>query len=137
MIRGTTTRFRFNIPYKVDTLEWVTIKFWQPGNPGTTLAPLPIIKKFNKPIDKSDNSYELTVTLSAEETARFSDKFKVRVQLRAANEQNAIFACKEQLITVYPMNDDIIEENPDLGETNDEGYVILDGKPIIQWVGDN
>ena len=45
MVRGTTARFKFTLPYMKSELQWVTIKFWQPGNVGTTRAPLPIIKE--------------------------------------------------------------------------------------------
>ena len=39
MIRGTTAQFKFKLPYAKNELQWITMKFWQPGNDGTTEAP--------------------------------------------------------------------------------------------------
>lgn len=128
MIRGTTAQFRFKLPYKIDELNWATIKFWQSSNSGTISAPLPITKKL-KDCSVTDNPNELCVSLTVEETLRFSDKFKARVQLRAQANNGTIFASREQLITVYPINDDIITDDPTLpGEQ--EGFIILDGMSI-------
>ena len=44
MVRGATARFKFKLPYPQGEFVWVTIKFWQPGNNGTTTLPLPITK---------------------------------------------------------------------------------------------
>ena len=128
MIRGTTAQFRFNMPYMFDQLSWATIKFWQDGNEGTPTAPLPITKKLGQ-CTSTDNPHELCVSLTSEETMRFSDKRKAKVQLRAYAD-GSTFASHETLITVYPINDDIVTEDPDLPMA-DEGWVILDGSTVL------
>ena len=134
MIRGTTAQFKFNMPYPISDLLWVTVKFWQPGNIGTDIAPLPITKKLsNEDLSKLE---EVVITLSPTETARFSDKLKARVQLRAKASNGTTFASKEQLITVYPMSDDIIIDDPEWDEEDEEGYIILDGQSIVRGVGE-
>ena len=130
MIRGTTAQFKFKLPYTKEELAWATIKFWQPGNSGTTEAPLPITKRLDH-CEPSDDLQELCVSLTAEETSRFSDKYKAKVQLRAQHLDNGtVFGSRPQLITVYPMLDAIIEEDPTMPGANDEGFVILDGETI-------
>ena len=127
MIRGTTAQFKFKIPYTKEELAWTTIKFWQPNNLSTLL---PITKSLEH-CDAPDDSTELYVSLTAEETSRFSEKYKAKVQLRAQCKDGTIFGCPPKLIPVYPMRDDIIDENPELPPENAEGWVIFDGKPII------
>jgi hypothetical protein len=134
MIRGTTAQYKFNIPYPISDLLWVTVKFWQPGNPGTDVAPLPITKKLSN--EDLSQLEEVIITLSPTETARFSDKLKARLQLRANAVNGTTFASKEQLITVYPMNDDIITDDPEWDEENEEGYIVLDGQSIVREVGE-
>ena len=129
MIRGTTAQFRFNMPYTFEQLDWATVKFWQEGNSGTPTAKLPITKD-KAQCEQTDDPYELCVTLTAEETMRFSDKRKAKVQMRA-HANGSIFASRETLITVYPINDDIVTDNPELPATNDEGWVVLDGAEVI------
>lgn len=130
MIRGTTAQFKFKIPYPINELTWVTVKFWQPGNNGTDIAPLPITKKLSN--DDLLQLDEIVITLSPTETARFSDKLKARVQLRANAVNGATFASKEQLITVYPINDDIITDDPDWPDESESGYILLDGQSIVR-----
>ena len=129
MIRGTTAQFKFKIPYKKDELAWATIKFWQPGNKGVLGASLPITKRLDN-CTSTDNPEELCVSLTAEETSRFSDKYKAKVQLRAQHQDGTVFASHEQLIVVYPINDDIIKDNPSMPGENEEGWIILDGESI-------
>lgn len=72
---------------------------------------------------------ELHISLTAEETLRFSDKFKAKVQLRAQQKDSTVFASHQQLITVYP--NDIVEDIPTLPDDEDgDGLIILDGMPI-------
>ena len=92
---------------------------------------MPIIKNLNH-CDTFDDPTELYVSLTAEETQRFSEKYKAVVQLRAQHgSSGTIFGSRKQLVTVYPMRDDIIEENPTLPAENEEGWVIFDGETII------
>ena len=128
MIRGTTAQFKFKLPYTKAELLWVTIKFWQVGNPSSNL---PITKKLVH-CDALDDSTELCVSLTADETMRFSEKYKAKVQLRAQHAENgAVFGTRPQLITVYPMRDDILDEDPMMPAKNDEGWIILDGESIV------
>ena len=128
MIRGTTAQFEFKIPCdNLGDLEWVAIKFWQDGNPGTNEAPLPIIKR------ESQCSMEkpgiLCVSLSAHETMRFSDDNKAKVQLTARKWGGTQFASHEQSITVYP-NDIITPPDIELPEETEDGWTILNGGSI-------
>ena len=128
MIRGTTAQFKFKIPCTKEELSWATIKFWQDDN----MSPyLPITKKLEH-CDAPDNSTELYVSLTPDETIRFSEKRKAKVQIRAQHALNGtIFGNRPQLITVYPMNDEILEEDPMMPPVNEEGWIILDGKTIV------
>lgn len=131
MIRGTTAQFKFKLPCTKDELSWVTIKFWQRGNTGTVEAPLPITKELEH-CDSPDGSTELYVSLTAEETMRFSDKRKAHVQLRAQHATNGtIFGTRAQLVSVYPMGDDVSGGDSILPTPNADGWVVLDGQPII------
>ena len=124
MIRGTTAQFKFKLPYAKEELSWVTIKFWQPNNPSRLL---PITKKLGDCV-VSDDATCLYVSLTAEETARFLDKYKAKIQIRARHAvSGTVFGIKPRLITVYPMEDDVIEEDPYIPSENEEGWTILDG----------
>lgn len=128
MIRGTTAQFKFKMPYAKDELSWVTIGFWQSNNPSKLL---PIIKTKDD-CATTDVQNELLVSLTAEETARFMDKYKAKMQLRAQKTSTGEkFGTKPQLITVYPMPDDLIEENPTIPPADANSFVIIDGGTII------
>ena len=127
MIRGTTAQFKFKLPYPKEELLWATIKFWQNDN---TNPYLPITKKLEH-CDSPDDSNELYVSLTPDETIRFSEKRKAKVQMRAQHASSgAIFGNHVQLITVYPMNDDILDEDPTMPAENEDGWIILDGETI-------
>lgn len=129
MIRGTTAQFKFQLPYPKGELLWATIQFWQPGNPNQFD---PITKKLIH-CDGPDDAPELYVSLTTEETMRFSEKYKGKVQLRAQHANSgAVFGSRTILFPVYPMNDEILDEDPALPAVNEEGWVILDGKPISE-----
>ena len=129
MIRGTTAQFKFKLPYPKDELAWVTIKFWQPGNLDNRL---PITKQLTN-CSTTENPNEVCVSLLASETALFSDKYKAKLQLRAQHsDSGTTFGSHPQLVTVYPMHDEIIEEDPTLPVANSEGWVILDGEVIAK-----
>lgn len=204
MIRGTTAPFKIKLPYAISELEWVTMKWWQDGNKGTTMAPLPITKKladcsvsiyvcellsevvanelyyfvidninygFTAPqnisagntltFDKVKNIItagefdiqptviesvenmtalkfekgvnqckELYVSLTAEETMRFSDKHKAKMQLRAKRLADGyVFSCLPHSLTVYPINDELVEDDV-VGPASDNGWVVLDGSEV-------
>lgn len=130
VIRGTTAKFKFNIPYNYEEITWITITFWQPGNNGpSNERKLPIVK--TKDHCQQSNGNEVCVELNSEETLRFSDKFKAYVQLRA-NANGNTFASKQETITVYPIygDDESNLEDPDLPAADDDGLIILDGYTI-------
>lgn len=131
MIRGTTAQFKFKIPYKKNELVWATIKFWQPGNTGTLEAPLPITKKLSD-CTAADDSDVLCISLTSKETLRFSDKFKAKAQLRSQATDGTVFASHEQIISVYPINDEILkDDDTPMPGANEEGWIILDGETIL------
>ena len=134
MIRGTTAQFKFKLPYAYDNLEWITITFWQPGNPNFTS-----ITKRKSECSPVVGTTEICTSLSCAETATFSDKYKAKVQLRAQPLyalQEAPFGCKAQTITVYPMTDDLIQDDnntpvePSIPPVAG-GWIELDGGKII------
>ena len=130
MIRGTTAQFKFKLPYSYCELEWITIKFWQPGNPSERLP----ITKTKTNCSTTDDPTELCVSLSATETAIFSDKYKGKVQLRAQPFANGSFGSTQQTFTVYPMHDGIIDEDipeePDTPPVAREEWIVLDGGTV-------
>lgn len=127
MIRGTTETFKFKLPFAKADAEWITIKFWQTGNPNPLL---PIIKTEDHCVTVDGCE---CISLTAEETARFSDKYKAKMQIRAKRATNAtVVGCRPRLITVYPMDDGIIKENPELPVESDNGLIFLDGGAIIE-----
>lgn len=126
MIRGTTAQFKFKLPYKAAELDLVTITFWQPNNNDLHE---PIKKVKDQCSVSEDDPYCLCVSLTPAETMRFSDKLKARVQIRAEY-NGTFFASRQELITVYPINDENIDT--ELPEPEDEGWVILDGERITE-----
>jgi hypothetical protein len=126
MIRGTTAQFKFKLPCAKGELEWATIKFWQSNNPSVLL---PITKTLQH-CSNQDSLKELCVSLTAEETMRFSDKYKAKVQMRALHAfSGTIFGTKQKLISVYPVQDGGQED--DIPGTTESGYIILDGEEIV------
>lgn len=126
MIRGTTAQYKFKLPYSYDELEEITIKFWQPSN----LNFVPIYKYKINCSEPATN--EICVSLRPSETASFSDRYKAKMQLRAQPYLGAPFGSKEILVTVYPMPDDIIIDDPTIDpDIPVEGdWIILDGQEI-------
>ena len=126
MIRGTTAQFKFKLPCAKGELKWATIKFWQSNNPNILL---PITKTLQH-CGNSDDLKELCVSLTAEETKRFSDKYKAKIQLMALHAiSGTVFGTRPTLIPVYPMYDGSATTLPDAGIEN--GFVILDGENIL------
>ena len=131
MVRGTTAQFQFKLPYNYSDLALAKIIFWQPGNDGPSEErPLPIIKVLQQ-CSTSGNPDEIFVTLSEEETLRFSEKTKAYVQLQAKCIDGNTFASKKKIITVYPVYDDVILGDEVLPTPTNDGWVILDGLTVI------
>ena len=120
------SQFKFKLPYPKSQLAWATMKFWQDGNNF-----LPITKKLED--CTFDNEYELCVSLTAAETMKFSDKMKAKAQLAAqltAEFGGAKFGSHQQLVTVYPMLDDLIVGDPSDDASAEGEWFILDGGAI-------
>ena len=128
MIRGTTAQFKFKLPYALEDIKNIIIKFWQPGNPSDSLP----IYKYKTNCAESVET-EVYVSLRPSETALFSDKYKAKLQLMAQPNIGAPFGSKERLITVYPMPDDIIIDDPtiDPSTPTDGDWIILDGDTVV------
>ena len=124
MIRGTTAQFRFKLPCRFDELISATIIFWQERNDS---KPLSITRKKDQCSVATDDPCCLCVSLEPDKTMLFSDKLKAKVQLRAQY-GGTIFASRQQLITVYPIDESIVE--PDYPEPDNDNLVILDGEEI-------
>lgn len=134
MIRGTTAQYKLKLPYPMPEVAWLSIRFWQPHNPS---ALLPIVKREGSCATLA-NPNEVCVSLTAEETARFSDQYKAKLQLRGQHRlSGAIFGNKPVLLTVYPMDDKIIEYNPTLPEPGENEFVIFDGDQVNEWIEDD
>ena len=129
MIRGTTAQFKFKLPYTCNEITSIIIKFWQPGNPSESL---PIYKNKNNCVEIGDNT--ICVSLRPSETALFSDRYKAKLQLSAYPAVGTPFGSKERLITVYPMPDDIIIDDPTIDPNLPmvDDWVILDGDVIAK-----
>ena len=81
-------------------------------------------------VNETSNSKELYVTLTADETKRFSDKHKAKMQFRARLiSDGRIIGCRPKLITVYPINDDLLEDDYIPSESQGD-WIILDGASI-------
>lgn len=132
MIRGTNAEFRWKLPYDFSELALVKIIFWQDNYAGPSQSrPLPIVK-VRQQCHQGETPKELSVTLNQEETLRFTEKRKAKVQLRATTTAGTPFASKEQLIMVYPVKDDSILDDTILPTPGIDDLIILDGQNIIQ-----
>lgn len=131
MIKGTTAQFKLKLPCTKADLLWATMTVGQTGNSGTTSAPLPIIKR-KSDCTGDDTSKELYFSLTALETARFSEKLKAYVQFRAQNNEGTVFGNRTMYVTVYPMSDAILDEDdPIIPEPGGEELTVLDAGEIV------
>lgn len=129
MIRGTTAQFKFEIPYDWNTVANANVVFWQDGNDGPDeTRPLPI-RKIKGDCVWIASDKMVTVTLQPEETARFSDDRKAKVQLSATTFSGIRFASEQQDIVVYPIYLDDVWEDV-VPPSEDDGYAILDAGEI-------
>ena len=127
MTRGTTAYFKFIMPYP--HLQSAKVVFWQNYNNGPSDSrPLPITKVLAQ---CSQNDYELRVSLTPEETLRFSDKRRAYVQLMATSSDGLRFASRQQMFTVYPVRDEDTGDDNVLPTPDNSGLVILDGGQIV------
>ena len=132
MIRWTTAQFKFKLPYTKSELAWATIKFWQ----NTNSSLLPVYKRLEHCESPSGSEF-LYVSLTPEETARFSDKYKAWVQIRAQHAASGlIYGSRPKMITVYPMQNGGDDE-PVLPPVIDEEWIVFDGGNVISEVATN
>ena len=125
-IRGTTATFQFNLPYAHIDLEWARITFWQTGNGGPCLQrPLPIVKVLEE-CERCEDDMIIFVTLTEEETLRFSDRLHAKVQFRAQAKDGTTFANELALVRVYPVAPDGTTGD-DMIPTSDWEWVVVDG----------
>ena len=130
MIRGTNAQSKFQLPYNFSELKVVKVMFWQTENNGPTPSrPLPIIKTLEH-CSVTNKPNEISVTLSQEETLRFSEEYKAYVQFRATTFEGVPIASKQRQITVYPIYDDSILDDDILPTPSTDGWVYLDGQNI-------
>lgn len=130
MIRGTTAQFKFKMPYMFSELEWVNVVFWQTNNQQAQ------IKKTANDCRVTENPNEIVISLTAEETMRFSAKYKAKMQLKARYAATgAIFGTKPETLSVYPMADNIdniVDDGTVTPPIDTDGWVILDGGVIVE-----
>lgn len=128
MIRGTTAQFRFKLPYPKNEFQWINVAFWQDNNPNELL---PIIKTKDQ-CAYLNSEAGMCVSLTSEETLRFSDKYKAKFQVRALHTASGtVFGSRQALIPVYPMNGNTGDQDPTLPDTSMDVLIVLDGKGII------
>lgn len=132
MIRGTTAYFKFIMPYDYGQLSSAKVVFWQNYNNGPSDSrPLPITKVLSQ-CSPTKVPNELAVSLTPEETLRFSDRRKAYTQLTATSIEGVKFASYQEMITVYPVADDSIEDSEGLLPIpGGDGVIILDGGHIV------
>lgn len=146
MIKGTSQTFKFKIPCSIHNIVEARIVFWQDDYNGPSIdKPLPIIKtkewcycsNCNKTItncDCSDNDFcEIYVTLSFDETLRFTEFRKAYVQAILSLDNGKSWATKQTMFTVYPVYGDTGAGGIDIPipEPSDNGYIILDGEGVV------
>lgn len=131
MVRGTNQEFRFKLSCNFADLAQVRVTFWQENYNGpANWRPLPIIK-VKAQCAPCDEDNQCSVTLNQEETLRFSDKRKAKVQLRGVTYDGRPIATLEHLIKVYPVYDDSILDGEIVPTPTYEDLIILDGQNIL------
>ena len=131
MVRGTNQEFRFKLSCNFGDLATVRVTFWQDNYNGpATYRPLPIIK-VKAQCAPCDEVNQCSVTLNQEETLRFTDKRKAKVQLRGVTYDGRPIATMEHLIKVYPVYDDSILDGEIVPTPTYEDLIILDGQNIL------
>lgn len=132
MIKGTTTQFKFYLPCDFSELETVKVIFWQDGYAGPSDdRPLPITK-IKAQCTTPNSSRELCVTLSQEETLRFTEERKAYVQFRARAVDGSSYGTKKREITVYPVYDDSVLDDIITPTPDYDGWIFLDGQVITE-----
>lgn len=108
MIRGACQQFRFQTPYPLSQLKTVRITFWQIGDDGNDIEPIPT--KIIDDCTENGTSGYIYVTLDQRETLAFKSDRLAYVQLRALPMAGCAFSSHIIPITVYPTKDETVLE---------------------------
>lgn len=108
MIRGACQQFRFSTPYPLDQLQTVRITFWQKGDDGEDIEPIPT--KLITDCTENGTPGFIYVTLNQRETLAFKSDRKAYVQFRALPTAGCAFSSRIIPITVYPTKDETVLE---------------------------
>lgn len=138
MIRGGSVEFRFTLPYNFSAVTAARVYFWQTGYSGPSDSrPLPILKTLEQ-CRQGGKPTELGVVLNQEETLRFTDRRKARVQMKAMSVGGVPVISPEYLIPVYSAYDDSIfdgenwPDSPSWPTPDGNEWIILDGKSVTE-----
>jgi hypothetical protein len=96
MRRGTTPTHTFSLPFSVETISALRITYAQNGE----------IVMNKTEGDVTAEGQEISVTLTQEETLKFSDKSNVEIQLKILSTSGDVLA--SPVYTVHPLR--IIDE---------------------------
>lgn len=145
MIRGAEQAFKFTTAFNFDDICNIEAVWSQPNNNGTPEAPMPIVKYYNKntiepttvtirndgfaPVAGDPKSF--VTMLSVEETMRFSEKYKGKVQATVyCDKVNRTDKSKIEYFTVYPtITNEIVS---DAVRILDAGDIIASGEGAIR-----
>jgi hypothetical protein len=143
MIRGVSAEFIFDLPCQYLDLKSAQVAFWQEDYYGPSdLRRLPIIKTLEY-CKRGPKPTQLSVTLSREETARFTELRKAYVQFAGVKmgfdaNGNAVdqgIGHKKEMITVYPIHNSLEPGEIILPTINHNDLYFLDGGELFS--GDN
>lgn len=108
MIRGTCQPFRFKTQYPLSQLQAVRITFWQTGDDGNDIEPIPT--KLITDCTENDTPGYIYVTLNQRETLAFKSDRLAYVQFRGLPTNGRAFSSYIMPFTVYPTKDETILE---------------------------
>lgn len=129
MLKGANTEFLFTLPCDYSNLQSIEIVFWQDNYNGpSVMRSLPITKQLNQ-CCQGRTSTQLSVILTSEETARFSEKRKAYVQMIGVTKNAQPVVHLKKMIPVYP-----IYNEPTIHGTD---VVYLDGGLISEALNDD
>jgi hypothetical protein len=129
MTQGTYVQFTFDLPCAYGVLKNVEIVFWQENNNAVSISrPFPITKTLRQ-CSQGYEFNQLVVTLSREETLRFSAEHKAYMRLSAQQLNGKKFISHKHIITIDPAHDDSMQDDT-LPTPYYEGWIYLDDE---QW----
>ena len=108
MIRGACQQFKFSSPYPLSQLQIVRITFWQEGDDGVDVEPIP--PKLITDCTENGTPGSIYVTLDQRETLAFKSDRQAFVQFRALPIAGCAFSSLEIPFKVYPTKDETVLE---------------------------